>query len=75
MDIGLGEDVYDSFKRYQSLLIEEFDKMAGEFSFHTVDANSEFEAIQERIRTIVSEFFSRRPEWDAAPRQPAQALS
>ena len=38
MDLRLGNDLYDSFKKYQSLLIEEFDKMAVEFNFEVVDA-------------------------------------
>ena len=38
MDMRLGTDLYDSFKKYQGMLIEEFDKMAEEFGFQVVDA-------------------------------------
>ena len=38
MDMRLGADLYDSFKKYQGLIIEEFDRMAEEFSFQVVDA-------------------------------------
>jgi dTMP kinase len=60
MDIGLGDDLYDSFKKYQSMLIAEYNRMADEFSFHTVDATADREAIQHRLRQIVGDFFESR---------------
>ena len=50
MDLRLGTDLYESFKKYQSLLIEEFDKMATEFSFNVVDARKSPEEIQDELR-------------------------
>lgn len=50
MDLRLGGDLYDSFKKYQGLLIEEFDKMAEEFTFEVVDARKPPEDIQEALR-------------------------
>ncbi len=50
MDLRLGADLYDSFKKYQSLLIEEFDKMAEEFQFDVVDARKSPEDIQTELR-------------------------
>ena len=50
MDLRLGTDLYDSFKKYQSLLIEEFDKMAIEFRFDVVDARKSPEEIQDELR-------------------------
>lgn len=50
MDLRLGPDLYDSFKRYQSLLIEEFDKMAEEFHFEVVDARNSPDEIQQGLR-------------------------
>ncbi len=50
MDLRLGVDLYDSFKKYQSLLIEEFDKMAMEFHFDVVDARKSPEEIQDELR-------------------------
>jgi dTMP kinase len=60
MDIGQGEDPYDSFKRYQSLLIREYNKMADEFGFQVLDARLRPEKIQEKLRAIVSEYFAKR---------------
>ena len=53
MDLRLGGDLYDSFKKYQSLLIEEFDKMAIEFRFNVVDARKSPEEIQDELRGYI----------------------
>lgn len=53
MDLRLGADLYDSFKKYQSLLIEEFDKMATEFRFNVVDARKSPEEIQDELKAYI----------------------
>jgi dTMP kinase len=53
MDMKLGGDLYDSFKKYQGLLIEEFDKMAEEFKFEVVDARRPPEEIQDILRAQI----------------------
>ena len=53
MDLRLGTDLYDSFKKYQTLMIEEFDKMAEEFKFEVVDARKSLEEIQEFLRAKI----------------------
>ncbi len=53
MDMRLGADLYDSFKKYQGMIIEEFDKMAEEFSFQIVDARRPPEEIQEALRARI----------------------
>jgi dTMP kinase len=53
MDLRLGADLYDSFKKYQTLMIEEFDKMAEEFKFEVVDARKPLEDIQEFLRAKI----------------------
>ena len=55
MDLRLGNDLYDSFKKYQSLLIEEFDKMATEFKFEVVDARKSLEEIQDELRSKIQQ--------------------
>ncbi len=60
MDMALGDDPYDSFKRYQTLLIREYNKLAGEFGFHTVNARLRPERIQAQLREAVSAFFASR---------------
>ena len=53
MDLRLGNDLYESFKKYQSLLIEEFDKMAMEFGFNVIDARKSPEEIQDELRGYI----------------------
>ena len=58
MDLRLGNDLYDSFKKYQSLLIEEFDKMTEEFNFEVVDARKSLEEIQEELRSKIQQLLT-----------------
>jgi dTMP kinase len=58
MDMALGDDPFDSFKRYQTLLIREYNKLAREFGFHTVNARMRPERIQGRLRDAVASFFA-----------------
>jgi dTMP kinase len=53
MDMRLGADLYDSFKKYQGLIIGEFDRMAEEFAFQVVDARRSPEEIQEALRARI----------------------
>src|SRR6266849_10200289 len=53
MDMRLGTDLYDSFKKYQGVLIEEFVKMAEEFAFQIVVARRPPEEIQEALRARI----------------------
>jgi dTMP kinase len=50
MDLYSTEDMYDSFKRYQTALLEQFDRLAEEYNFHVVDAAPEPRAIFEKLR-------------------------
>lgn len=56
MDIGLADNLYDSFCIYQSRLIEQFDQMVDEFGFITIDANRSeqkvFEDIKKHVQTL-----------------------
>src|SRR5581483_138001 len=50
MDMNYGDDIYDSFIAYQSELTEQFDKMAEEYQFTTVDARQSPQSIQKQLR-------------------------
>jgi dTMP kinase len=60
MDMSLGDDWYDSFKKYQTMVIREYNKMADEFGFFTVNARLRPEEIQKKIREKVTEYFQSR---------------
>ena len=67
MDLRLGNDLYDSFKKYQSLLIEEFDKMAIEFNFEVVDARKSLEDIQDELRSKIQQLLTEEGLARTAP--------
>jgi dTMP kinase len=75
MDMRLGPDLYDSFKKYQGLIVEEFDKMAEEFGFQVVDARRPPEEIQDALRAGIQPILkgSRRRKLDKAGEKPADA--
>ncbi|RIK64185.1 MAG: dTMP kinase [Planctomycetota bacterium] len=78
MDLGLGADPYDSFKKYQTMLLREYQKMADEFGFHVVNARWKPERIHMRLREIVTEFIRQRKfsEWGrVAPSGPDEPKS
>lgn len=49
-DIGLAPDLYSSFRKYQALMLEEFERMAGAYGFTTIDASSTVEEVQAELR-------------------------
>ena len=63
MHLALGNDIFDSFQRYQGSLIDEYNVLAKEFGFVTVDARRSIEAIQSDLRDHVSAYLAntRRP--------------
>src|SRR5712675_2130966 len=56
MDLKGGDDIYDSFRAYQSKLLREYSSMADEFHFRTVDARRSVNKIQDELRKQVSAF-------------------
>lgn len=53
LDMNYGDDLYDSFVAYQSELIQQFNIMADEYSFTTLDARQEPREIQRQLRQAV----------------------
>ncbi len=60
MDMHLGTDLFESFRKYQWRLIREYNKMSREFGFVTVDATQAPEEIQARIRRRVQALLEDR---------------
>ncbi len=55
MDIPMGSDLYESFIQYQGKLIEEFDRLARDYQFDTIDATRNVDEIHEYLWGKVSE--------------------
>ncbi len=49
-DIGLAPDLYTSFRKFQALLLEEFDRLTARYGFTTLDASREIEEVQNELR-------------------------
>src|SRR5690242_6301502 len=56
MDMKSGDDIYDSFRAYQSRLLREYSSMAEEFHFRNIDARRSIDQIQEELRRQVAAF-------------------
>jgi dTMP kinase len=58
MDIHCADNLYDSFINYQGMVIDQFDQMAKEYGFVTIDANraapAVFEDLKKEIRGVVA---------------------
>jgi len=67
MHLALGTDIFDSFRRYQRRLLEEYDRLASEFGFVRVDARRPVEDIQSELRTHIAAYLAG-PVHRAAPR-------
>lgn len=67
MHLGLGADIFDSFQDYQSRLIDEYNLMAQEFGFVTVDARRSIDEIQRELRGHIARYLK-----NAARRTPAR---
>ena len=59
LDMNYGDDLYDSFVAYQSELIEQFNAMAEEFQFTTLDARLEANVLQRKLREAVGEYLRK----------------
>jgi dTMP kinase len=56
MDLKLGDDIYDSFRTYQTKLLREYAALATEFNFRVLDARLPVERIQQDLRTQIEAF-------------------
>jgi dTMP kinase len=59
MDIRCAENLYDSFCVYQSKLIEQFDRMATEFGFETIDATRPVPTVNDELKRRIKALFEK----------------
>jgi dTMP kinase len=60
MDMHLGTDLFESAHKYQWRLIREYNRMARQYGFHSIDATLTPEEIQARIRRRVQALLEER---------------
>lgn len=73
MDIPMGEDLYDSFIRYQTRMVEELDGLAREYGFETIDATMPIDDIAGHLNRRMDALLAGEPGGaaPAGPRRPA----
>jgi dTMP kinase len=71
MDVFAGQDMYENFRSYQTLLLAEFERLSVEFHFEVVDGSADvktvFAELQKKVLRIVesdsrSEYIASRAE-------------
>src|SRR2546430_7282287 len=74
MHLALGDDIFESFQCYQRRLIEEYNVLAREFDFVSVDARRSIDAIQGDLRERMAAYLAgaRRPGFVQAPNHRAR---
>lgn len=60
MDLHLADNMYDSFVTYQSLLSKEFDELAREYNFVTIDADNNPTEIFESLKRPITALLQNR---------------
>jgi dTMP kinase len=53
-DIGLAPDLYTSFRKYQTLILGQFDQMAEQYGYTSIDASRTVEEVQAELRREVA---------------------
>ena len=59
MDLYPSEDMYESFRKYQTALLAQFDKMAEEYDFTVIDASPDIRKVFDQLRTGISRVLKR----------------
>ena len=55
MDLGLSRDMFDSFLKYQSLMIEQFQRLQKSYGFRIIDGNQSVDGIYDELRRDIEE--------------------
>lgn len=58
LDMGLSDDAYESYKLFQSRILEEYEKMIAEFHLQVIDATLPLLEQQEQVREIIEPHLS-----------------
>jgi len=58
MDLRLSQDPVESFRLFQGRVIEEYDRMSGEFGFRVIDGTRNIDSQQQQVRSIVTGLYN-----------------
>jgi len=68
MDLGLSDKKTTSFRLFQQMILNEYEKMISEFSFKVIDATQPVRKQQKQIRQTVAKILN---DWDGLPKPSA----
>lgn len=57
-DIGISTDLYQSFKLYQSKILQEYERMIEEYGFRVLAGDESIDQVQKEMRKMVSQLIS-----------------
>jgi dTMP kinase len=67
MDMDWADDEEESFKIFQSRILDEYDRMTNEFGLTLIDATQPIHNQQEQMRDIVSRYLKETLKEKAVP--------
>jgi dTMP kinase len=56
LDLGISNDIFDSFVKYQYILKKEFEKMMARYNLINIDGNKNIEDIHQQIQSQIDDF-------------------
>lgn len=75
VDLHPSEDMYESFRKYQTGLLSQFDVLAQEYSFDVIDASQSPEAIFEQLKEGIARVLDGQANSSAASAAPNAAAA
>jgi dTMP kinase len=62
MDLHPSEDMYESFRKYQTSLLAQFEVLAKEYGFEVVDASGDVRSVFDQLRDGIGRVLSGEPQ-------------
>src|SRR5205823_403361 len=62
MDLRQSEDMYESFRKYQTALLARFEELAKEYNFEVIDASADVSTIFRHLRDGIARVLSGEPQ-------------
>ena len=78
MDLHPSEDMYESFRKYQTALLAQFENLVEEYQFKVIDASQDVPVVFEDLREGISDVLAEKLEPSfgvVVPQLPAEAKS
>jgi len=74
MDLSPSEDMYESFRNYQTKLLQQFDRLAEEYNFNVVDASTDIRTVFEQLRSGILRTLQGEPRPAAVQTTPGPVM-